>query len=1640
MNKNYIHIILILWCALSAELVSASWASPAMASFENLGDSNIEVLVSSKDSLTNKKSDTTSNRQLRLAGGQAATHTLSEAEVNPLMARWQKEKTNKAKIATVLDNKKFKSFPELDSYSQNLYLPPNDGKAEFTPEYLQSLFKVDNKTQEVLDAGKEVFEIIDRNQRFIDIITGQEVIELPVGIKQEISDNSSITLGIVSMEYHPNYTVVDMFAKVKLGELGAELFFGANDVKISREGGIYDEARLNLLADFPVGQNGGQWLITFKGGLNDQGGGDGQTYITINCEGKIKEMAFNADVRIAKTVAVPLKEDGSLKYPAKTEPGTGENPAGNDSYVGASFSVKAAGLEDLLIELDLPYFELKALPKWGFKMEQTVFDLSDTKNAAGIVFPDIYRSAGLLQGNDNLWRGFHAKEVKVTLPPEFKKKGSEKRISIGAQNLFIDNFGVSGDFYATNVLDINEGDASKWQFSVDEINVDLKVNRFIKAGFKGEIVLPISENDETGKGQLGYEGIISADQFYSVQVDINDEVDFSIFKAKGKLQQGSYIKLEVDNNRFYPEANLTGQMAFSAKQEGQLNGAEDDGVELEFEGLSFENFKIQTRERPYLSIGRAGFKDDIKLPKLAGFELGFHSVEITSDQNDNATLALNCFVNLDDSGINGDVGLNINGELQEGDLLKWRYKGLDITDIEVDVKRKSFEFYGKLVFFKDNPVYGKGFAGEVQLYAEDLGIEVGARGLFGAVDDYRYWFVDGHGRPTKSNNKNFTIFDIGGGVYHHMRKAGMNEQATSLSGIYYQPDKTTSLGFKALAAFEIKSGGTFTALAGIEIAFNSQSAGGGVSRLGFYGAAMLIQGQSSGGSTQTPFGSVDEMQQTVSAKEQALGNFHELSIDKEGLKYFADEVFPELLTGEELFAAQVAIDFDFRNRSYWGLLDVYLNAGAIRGEGEKNLLGRLEYYNAPEDWYIYVGTPTHRFGLADIPIGPFLASINLYFMTGTILPDPALPPQNVIDILHLTGDELLFGRNFSSELAQGTGYAFGAKFQLGMGFDWGIVYASVSAGAGFDLMMRDFGDAHCRGKEGPLGMDGWYSTGQMYAYLQGEIGAQVKVFGIKKKIPILSAGIAVLAQAQLPNPWFIKGYAGVDIKVLGVINIHARLKVIIGEECEIIGKSGLQDVVMISDITPRDTMTDVDVFDAVQVAFNAPVDSEIPFSDDLGTRMYRIGLKEISVKTGDAEIAGSFEYNNEKDVLIYNSDEIFPPEQEISVLVRVSFDEKIGSNWVAVTSNGTPVIEEKEVKFTTGDAPRKIPFKNIEYMYPVVDQQYMLPKESSIGFIQLDKGQQYLFGNGFSDELYFIDESGTKTKVNFTYNASEKRLNFNIPDLTNEKNYTYALITLNPGDVEEDQVLTSVEFTKISEDLEISNNTLVGNASNGAFISRLNFSFATSKYDTFNQKMASLRIKNSITSIDTYQGTGESVANVAYIGLIMEDYEPFGINDVQGTSFTGSNPLVQYEALMEDVYYKQNIYPLLYREYPLDNDIYVNRDVTVLGIPPVRSIQKSSTYINFSESNPNSPMLRSIFPFRWHLPISYYYDYQDLQHKVTNRYLRYGVVEPGYTNYSYLINGGFPFVKREDYQVKFSYILPSKSSGNSSIINYTNTF
>ncbi|WP_438711679.1 hypothetical protein ACSTS3_03630 [Aquimarina muelleri] len=1590
-----------------------------------------------KDSLLVKKKKTTllyKNPKVKELDAKA------QEKLAAFKAKRLANEVSKAYTLRKYDTRQFRSFPELKLDSTNA--PKKGffkGMAEFTKDYIKKIYKPTPKTDSLMSKAKELFKEIEKQENFINIISGKELLQFPVGIKKNVSESSSITIGIVKAKLHANYAEVDLFAKLTLGELSTELFFSASNVKLSHQGGIYGEAQLNLIGDFPVGQSGGQWAITFKGGLENDGSATKQTYVKIDCTGKVTEIALEADVRIAKTVAIPLNEDGTQKFPGETTPQDGKKITNNESYVGANFSFVAESLQDLLIELDLPKFELKPLPGWAFKMQKVVLDLSDTKNSPLVTFPKIYEEQQLIPTDQKeLWRGFYGEEVTITLPPEFQITKSKERISFSAKGLLIDNFGVSGNFFATNLFSLNEGNAGKWQYSLDSINIDLQVNHFIKADFSGELVLPISKSDSSNNGALGYKGLITADNHYSVRVEVTEDVDFNIFKSKAKLFPESYIKMEVENGKFYPEANLTGLMAFNKAQKDSLNNNRNvkDIESLEFDGLAFQNFKIQTKAHPYLSIKYMGFKDTIALPKIAGFQLGFYDIKAKVYQDDRAEIGFNSFLNLDKSGIKGDLKLRIIGKLEDGDYLKWKFDKIEVDAVKVDVKRKNFEFYGELNFFKNNPIYGKGLSGKLKLYAESLKIELEAKGIFGRKDDFRYWYVDAFGKPTSNkSNKALQISELGGGVYHHMRKAGMEEKERySMSGVNYQPDIDTEFGFKAMAAFKVKKSATFTGLFAIEMSFNSPSAGGGLSRLGFYGGAALMTG-SSGDSGSSPFGTVEGMQKKLAEKEKTLPNFNSMSIDKEGIKYFSTHVFPDILTGNEKFAAQLAVDLDFRNDTYWGMFDVFLNLGKIKGAGEKNRLGYIEFYDSPNDWYIYIGTPTKRFGVAGIPIGPFDATFDLYFMVGTILEPPAQPKPEVIDILNLKGDELLFGRNFESQLAQGTGYAFGAYVEIGKSFDWGIIYASVRAGVGFDLMMKDFGDAHCKGKTGPIGMDGWYATGQLYAFLQGEIGAQIKIFGMRKKVPILKAGVAVLAQGQLPNPWFVKGYAGVKVRVLGIVTVQARLKVIIGEECEIVGRTGIQEVQIISDILPEDNTGNVDVFDAVQVAFNVPIGEIVEINDDQGTKKFKVELKEIIIKEGSNTIKGEQIWNSNKDILIFESDDILPPEKKISATIKVQFSEYKGGSWVSVLSNGQPVVEEKTVNFTTGKAPTKIPYKNIEYMYPIVDQRYVLPKESNIGYVQLEKGQDYLFGTlGFKDELFFVTENGQKLNAQFSYDNASNKLSFTLPKLPNETNITYALITSKSGTDSNNNSTIEETFTQVDENISISQNTLSGDATNDAFITRLTFNFSTSRFDTFKEKV---RTMNVTDHFNFHAGS----SNTAQLELKITKFEPFDVNEVLGTHYTLNKPLMSGIGMKSDDYYQKEIYPLLYQNYPLDGNIRVDRDETILGTPPMKHITPSIRYSQYVRDNPDSPYLKERFPFRWNLAAAYKQDYIHLQYVIVNRYLNANPIDmSAYERYKYIINGIFPYINVEKYQVEFQYTLPNKTSGNKIKIDYKNYF
>ena len=88
-------------------------------------------------------------------------------------------------------------------------------------------------------------------------------------------------------------------------------------------------------------------------------------------------------------------------------------------------------------------------------------------------------------------------------------------------------------------------------------------------------------------------------------------------------------------------------------------------------------------------------------------------------------------------------------------------------------------------------------------------------------------------------------------------------------------------------------------------------------------------------------------------------------------------------------------------------------------------------------------------------------------------------------------------------------------------------------------------------RHGIRGVNGWYGSGQAYTYLYGVFGVQAKVFGKTYRLPIVSGSSAVLLQAQLPNPIWLKGDVALQYNVLGgLVKGRGNFELEFGEQCK----------------------------------------------------------------------------------------------------------------------------------------------------------------------------------------------------------------------------------------------------------------------------------------------------------------------------------------------------------------------------------------------------------------------------------------------------------------------------------------------------------
>ena len=1487
------------------------------------------------------------------------------------------------KIGSERSFQTFRSFKELEKYDT-----PQQAHTTTTLENVKEGFKFNTtdslRNKKWLDMANNTFATIAETHNYVDLLSQDGLSQLPVAIRPKEISNVSYTVGVAKAVFKPSHTVLTIFLKVDTPK--GTIILGGKDIKLSHEGGILGEARLNLISQFTMNFDKGNVIASLNGSFERPA-----TYALIDCSG-FKELHIDADVLFSKGLIHPVDSNGKKV----------------NGYVQSNFKTVVSDWNDIIVNISLPEFGINGLHGTTFRLNNAVLDFSDLRNDPHM--PRSYLSKYYKESPD-LWHGVYISTLEVVLPREFKKKNQNKRIAFGASNLLIDSQGVTGRFLGENILSIDQGIASKWKFSLDRFLIDIETNTLIAGEFNGELALPVSKVE-----RLQYNAIIQPDQ-YTLQVSSVNALDFDLWSAKVLLREESFVELKVKDGTFQPLANLHGTVNFASGL-GKDSAQKNDSKTVDFKGIVFEDMLLQTQS-PKLSVGYFGYKST---SRLANFPITINEIGLQAPLGSNrAELLFDFNINLSSEGDGGNGGsakLAIGARLDDDNGRdRWRFDGVELERIAIAMDVAGTQLKGAIFIFEDDPTYGTGFAGAVGAkFSSGLSLEVQAKALFGRKENFRYWFADAQatipgGIPIFTG---FALNTFGGGIYNRMGMAGVsndpnasfNQIGASSSGVIYEPNNNNGLGMKAMVGITTQnSEELFHASVEFGMTFRKS---GGLNDIYFKGHGALI--------SELP----GDFSASVLSELGQIANGREIG-------------FPASPPSGAM-SVDVFIGYDFTNDIFHALAEIYVNYGVLKGVGAAGRAGWMDFYVSPDQWHILIGTPNQPVGIA-LNLGILRIDTKAYFMTGQDLPNSPPPPDIVAEILGLDASKLDYTRDLG-QLKSGSGLAFGAHLSVTTGdLRFLIFYARFDAGLGFDIMIKDYADAHCKGSSEQIGLNGWYANGQAYAYLQGELGLFFKLFGSTKKFTIVKGGGAVIVQARLPNPAWFQGYLGGHYNLLGgLIKGRFRFKIELGDKCEIIGGSPIDGMVVIGDMTPKETATDVDVFAVPQVIFNMQLNKVFEIPDQTGDRKYKIMLDNFELTRDGTAIAGEIKWNNNNDIASFYSHEILPPNADIKSFVQLHFEEFKNGRWEVIRSDGRVALETKEVNFTTGAAPKTIPASNIAFMYPIIGQQNFFVKQYNQGYINLKRGQSYLFdaATNWKKAISINSTNGNSLETPFSYNASQKQVLFGLPQAMRTTTDYKLTVSLVPPSVD---VASNIETTVNKKELgtggsdnsiEVTTRKAQATISSASERELLIFAFRTSAFTTFKRKMNAMREQNELYDHITYP------YGLALLSKI-RNLEPFDLSELRGNPYTAHKPLIIAKASLQDTYYKNQIYPLLYQNYPLAGNITVDRKTDKIGVPPVEGVEPMSWYLSYLENGATGET--SIYnPYRYNLTNYYHQDYEAIRYKLVNSG-NYNVSPASMK----LITDPFPLMRKGKYKTTLQYVLPGQvRTSKLHEVNYTN--
>lgn len=1142
----------------------------------------------------------------------------------------------------------------------------------------------------------------ESNKRIVDWPNTKNIgVGVPVGIRRNIGGAQQI-IAVVGMVFTPQGAGMNSVAQINIPASGQKMSLGGSGICFDPQG-LKQEAFLFLADDYVVAPNKPVRMKLNKGNPNNQNVG---TYITIEDAG-FKNMQLDGVLQLDPNIAKPVNKQLSA--------------------VEAPFKIFVENFHNFIIEnLSLTPFELVKLPGFEFTVTGISYDHSDLANPQGIVFPSQnYNTEG------NLWKGFFFKNLSVKLPAKL-----QANTTISATNMLFDGKGFSGTISAPNVFGPDKGEmgSRKWPFSMQNLLIRFEANDLKEGKFDGKIRIPISKEDY----YLNYMANISYvnELKYQFVIMPAQNVEFPAFIAKANLSPETHIVVEDMGNGFEASFHLFGSITLDTKLGGNLNG-----YDMSFQGITVQNLMV---DKTGIKMGPGGgIQYNSPQKKLAGFDVSISGHAIGTNSF-SFSIGVD-FTGKENNVVGGKSGISILSKW-ENNMLKLDKFQLDHIYIKGDMSVVNVD--GSVVFYYDDPIYGRGFKGNlaasIMLGEGNAGLSLGLFLQIGNKknEDLKYFYFSGEvelpepmGIPLSASMR---LFGFKGGVYHHMKK----------QGDIYVPDANTKFGILAGVGIGLDSRHTFHAKLTLEASFGAA----GITSLGFNGDAYIF----------TPF--------------------------KPGF-----ETYP---MPQPLYVG-VNMSFDFENKIFnlLGQLSVTypLQLPLLEGNGE------FQVYVAPDTWFIKAGTPQKRMTL-EVLGGLFTAGH--YVMAGHIPAQLPEPPQLVKDVLKVQN---MFNQRNVGQLqnANSPGFAFGSLYQGGTGpLDWWIFYAEFAYAAGFDVMI--YHQQTCQG------INGWYALGQAYFAFTGEVGVQFQFRknGPVRRVPLGSFQLGALAQMGLVNPFWFQGWVTGNGNVLGIFKGEFNIYVEYGEFCE--GKpafepeGALDGIAFIRDMTPKDKEKSISVFAQPEMALNFSVNSNQVYmleeQDEEGNRTkryFRFPVKLMTIKEKESgktlaaynwpgNYPGEFKLNNDGTIFTYSSKDAFLGHTVYEWFIEIEILERINGQFVP--AEGEEPFK-KTFTFTTKAAPKTIEPENVAFCYPERNQRYYLQNDNARkGYIQVKvNAYQQLFdltpANQFAvpDKVYvkFIPIGGGPTVTGEFLGYSNNRVHFSHPPLLNNRMYVAQFIKVH---------------------------------------------------------------------------------------------------------------------------------------------------------------------------------------------------------------------------------------------------------------------